>query len=292
MLHRLAPVEQAEARRLVGHAQRRVVEDAAKQQQGLVLAVLGREADAGGDRRLRAVRLDRGAVHEDRAAEAAVIADDRLGELGAAGAHQAGNADDLALAHRQADVADLGGRQPLHLQQRLAGAPAIAREQVGDVAADHQLGDGLLAGARGRRIVDQPPVAQHDDAVGELDDLVQPVRDVDDRGAVGAQAPDDREQPARLVVGQRRGRLVEGDQPAAGAHRAHDLDHLPLRRAERRAQLPRPHVALHAERRQHLGLSFPRACASRAGCRRCRACRRRRCFPRPSGWARSRVPGG
>ena len=227
-----------------------------------------------------------------RAASAAVIADDRLGELGAAGAHQAGDADDLALAHRQADVADVGGRQAIHLKQRLAGAPAVAREQVGDVAADHQLGDGLLAGAGGRQIVDQPAVAQHDDAVGKLDDLVQPVRDVDDRGAVGAQPPDHREQAARFVVGQRRGRLVEGDQPAAGAHRAHDLDHLPLRRTERRAELPRPHVALHAERREHLGCLLLERAPVEQDAAQCRACRRRRCFPRPSDWARSPVPGG
>ena len=53
-----------------------------------------------------------------------------------------------------------------------------------------------------RRIVDQPSVAQHDDAVGELDDLVQPVRNVDDGGAIGAQAADHLEQAPRLVVGQ------------------------------------------------------------------------------------------
>ena len=39
-LQRLAPVEDAEGRGLVGNAERGIVEDAAKQQQGLVLAVL------------------------------------------------------------------------------------------------------------------------------------------------------------------------------------------------------------------------------------------------------------
>ena len=94
MLQRLAPVEEAEAGGLVGNAQRRIVEDAAEQQQRLVLAVLGREADAGRDRAPADCRgLTAAAVHGDRAAEAAVVADDRLGELGAAGAHQPGDAD-------------------------------------------------------------------------------------------------------------------------------------------------------------------------------------------------------
>ena len=176
-------------------------------------------------------------------ASTAIIADDRLGELGAAGAHQAADADHLAATDREADVADLLGGERIDDEQRLAGGASRALEEVAEVAADHQAGDPLLARAGGGRDVDQPAVAQHGDAVGELDDLVQAVRDVDDRYAVAAQPADHGEEAARLVVGQRGGRLVEGDQAAAGPHGAHDLDHLPLRRAEGVAKLARTQLA-------------------------------------------------
>ena len=134
-------------------------------------------------------------------------ADDRLGELGAAGAHQAADADHLAATNGETDIMDLLGGERLD-DRALAGSPR-ALEQVAEVAADHQADDAFLVGVGGRSDIDQLAVAQHRDAVGELDDLVQPVGDVDHRHAIGAQPADNREQALRLVLGQRRGRLVE-----------------------------------------------------------------------------------
>ena len=159
----------------------------------------------------------------------------------------------LALADRQADIVDLvrwSGRSPSS-----SVSPELQlsrREQVGDVAPDHELGDALLARAGRRRIVDQPAVAQHDDAVGELDDLVQPVRDVDDRSAIGAQAggsPSNRRRASSSVSDE------------VGSSKA--ISRPPARTARMISIICRcagpsvaqswrgAHVALHAEGREH-----------------------------------------
>ena len=91
---------------LLGHAQRRIVEDRAGEQQRLALAVLRREADAGGDRGGDVVGRKRFAVDDDLAGQPAVEADDGAGELGAAGAHQPADAEHLAAMQRQIDVVD------------------------------------------------------------------------------------------------------------------------------------------------------------------------------------------
>jgi hypothetical protein len=78
------------------------------------------------------------AVDDDRAAVDRVGAEDGAGDFGAAGAHQAGKAEDLALAHREADV--LGSRprlRPLDAQTSSFGGRLAGRGAVGEFAADH-----------------------------------------------------------------------------------------------------------------------------------------------------------
>ena len=85
-------------------------------------------------------------------------------------------------------------------------------------------------------------VAQDLDAVGDGRDLVEPVGDVDDRDALVAQPPDEREEALRLVMGERGGRLVEDQQPGRSRQGAGDLDDLPLADAQRRHESTRVDV--------------------------------------------------
>ena len=73
-------------------------------------------------------------------------------------------------------------------------------------------------------------VAQDGDPVGDAEDLRQPVRHVEHGDAVVAQPPDQAKQRVDLDIGQRRGRLVEGDDPHVGDQCTHDLDELALGR--------------------------------------------------------------
>ena len=69
----------------------------------------------------------------------------------------------------------------------------------------------------------------HDrDPVRDLEDLRHAMRDVDDRDALRGEAPDDPEQVAALVDGQRRGGLVEDQELELVRQPLGDLDHLLL----------------------------------------------------------------
>jgi hypothetical protein len=115
------------------------------------------------------------------------------------------------------------------------------REDVLDRPARHPA-DQVAGRGFARRQVRRrgPAVLEYGDPVADLADLLQPVRDIDDRDAVRCQLPDDPEQVAHLVVGEHGTRLVHDDQPGVVGQRprhAHDLlagrrqqPHEPLRR--------------------------------------------------------------
>ena len=71
-----------------------------------------------------------------------------------------------------------------------------------------------------RAVVDAPAVAQDGDVVAHPEDLVEPVRDVDDGDALVAQEVDDREEPLHLARLERRGGLVHDDDAMALVHGA------------------------------------------------------------------------
>ena len=139
------------------------------------------------------------------------------------------------------------------LQRHLVAHPRRWPNRSLRSPADHQAHHRGLVDLGGVAHRHQLAVAQHGDPVGEVHDLAQAMADVDDADAVGAQRADHREQALRLVLGQRRGRLVEAQQPHAGPQGAHDLDQLPLRRAEPVAGGARLQRPLEAEARQHGG---------------------------------------
>ena len=118
---------------------------------------------------------------------------------------------------RRGDVVERAGDgEAGDREHLLAGeVPPVAVDVVEIVgnAAEH-CGEHLAA--RGARRLEQagvPPVAKHGDAVGDLEDLVEVVRDVDDRDRLLLEPADDAEDELRLLLGERGGRLVH-DQDA------------------------------------------------------------------------------
>ena len=87
-----------------------------------------------------------------------------------------------------------------------------------DDLRDIELGDGPG--------VDEPPVAQDADLVGQLDDFLQSMRNVNDGQALEAKLTDDLEQPDGLPLAQRRGRFVHDDDGGLATQRLEDLDDL------------------------------------------------------------------
>ena len=73
---------------------------------------------------------------------------------------------------------------------------------------------------------DLPAVAEHGHRVGHSQHVVEEMRDEDDAAALVAQAAQHGEQPLDLRRRQRRGRLVQDDDPRAGEQHAGELDQL------------------------------------------------------------------
>ena len=131
------------------------VVDAVVEQQGLALALLGRQADAGADG--AAPSPGAGACRRrDRCRRRLAGAEDGLEDLGASGADQAGQPDDLAGRTAKLDVVELAAAgQALDAQDGSASATVPrGREDVLDGAAGHQPDDlggrGLLGREAGR----------------------------------------------------------------------------------------------------------------------------------------------
>ena len=97
---------------------------------------------------------------------------------------------------------------------------------LGQRAPEH-LGHQLEPTDLGQRpVVHEATVSEHGHLVAGAKDLVQAMRDVDDRDAVGAKPGDRREESLDLPRFERRGRLVHDDDAMVGGHRPCDRDHL------------------------------------------------------------------
>ena len=166
----------------------------------------------------------------DLAAGEGPDAEDALEQLGATGALQAGQPDDLAGVDGQVDGVDVPVAAAAELEAGLAdrGALQLVGEEGGDGAPDHEPHDGgLVELARGAG-VDERAVLEDGDRVAEVEDLLEPVGDVEDRDAAVGQPPDDGVEEPDLVVGQRGGGLVHRDDARVVADGLGDLDDLLL----------------------------------------------------------------
>ena len=150
--------------------------------------------------------------------------------LGAAGAVQARNAQNLALAQLEGGVLQAGvfACDVLHVQNHIAGLVGLFREAVGQLAAHHQADDlvhGQLLGGAGCH----PLTIPHDGhVVADAQDLFHLMGDVDDAAALVPQHVDDAEQMLHFRFRQRGGGLVEHDDLGIVGNRLGDLHHLPL----------------------------------------------------------------
>ena len=110
-------------------------------------------------------------------------------------------------------------------------AAAGSRAFVGKLA-DHAAGDRRDVGLGGPPASLDAAVAQHRQAIGDRENLVEPVRHENHRRLARDDRTDGVEQPLGLGLRQRGCRLVEDEDGAAGAERAGDLDELPVRQRQ------------------------------------------------------------
>ena len=198
-------------------------------------SVLRQHGDGALDGVARAADLQLLALVGDGAVVCGAHAEDALHQLGALRAHQAGHAQHLAFAQAERNVAEaarVDGREVLHLKDHLARHVLARRVEVGQLAA-HHVGDDFI----GRQILRIPgadvlAIAHDGDLVGDAQNLVHLVADVDDADALIPQIPNDAEQGLHLALGQRAGGLIQNQHLAVGRHRLGDFHQLHLRDAQ------------------------------------------------------------
>src|SRR6266403_3968569 len=178
--------------------------DVHPQRQAIALAVFRQVGDASPDRVGRAPDPNPLPSDEDLAGLEGVRAEDGPGHFGAAGADQPGESQDLAAPELEAHVLDgAAAPEPARLQRDLG--VGLVRDLAGrlvDGAAHHHPDDLVDAGVARRKGVHVLPVAQHRDPVGDLLELLEPVRDVNHPYATIPKLPDDPEEIVDLRLGQ------------------------------------------------------------------------------------------
>ena len=195
-------------------------------------AVLRNEHDPVPERVARAADPHPPPVAQDLAA-ARPVAVEPVEEVALPLPLEAAETEDLAAPEREAPrslpAPELDVPQ---LEHRLGvGLAPLRREDRAHVAPGHEVDGRPLVDLVDPVLPDRAPVAEDRHPVGERPDLVHPVRDDDDRRPVRAQRANQLEEPLHLGVSERRGRLVEDEDPRLVPHRLRDLDHLPAGRA-------------------------------------------------------------
>ena len=181
-------------------------------------AVLGDEADAGGDRVARRIDGDRRAVDEERAALPSRMRAERgHHQFTASRADQPRDADHFSAPHAEADVVDeqlarhvrILDRHVARFEDDVGRNAMRRREDVGHFAPHHARDQALRVERAGVVDAHRFAVAQDRDAVRESEDFIELVRDVDHARSRLAQAFEDAVEHVDFAFRQRGGRLVE-----------------------------------------------------------------------------------
>src|SRR6267378_420613 len=233
-------IDDAADRNTVEIGQRDVLADIVGEQEAELLAVLGDIGKTGVDGAADGREVDFAAVQHGATSDLAApgTAEQTHGEFGTPGAHQPGDADDLAAADMEVDILDdlptrmqrMIDRPVLDLQYGLADVRLALREAMLEVAIHHLADDAILLDRAGLAIhrIDGATVAQHGDAVGDTRHLVELVRDQDRGHALGAELKQKIEQRRTVAFVEACGRLVENQEAHLLGKRLGDLHQLLL----------------------------------------------------------------
>ncbi len=192
----------------------------------LCLAVFRHEDDADREAVGRASRRKRPTVDRDGPGRHGIGACDRPHELGPPGPDDAGDTEDFPGPDGKGDVAEglFRRRQGLDRQDFLTLRRHDGRKHAVERPSDHGLDERLHRHLCGVVAAHPFAIAEHQDAVGDAGDLVEPVADVDETHALAFQAEDLLEQVIRLAAPEGRGRLVEDEEPRLERESLGDLD--------------------------------------------------------------------
>ncbi len=203
------------------------------QQQPLLASIRGNIGDARG-RRLGDFRERRMARLTALGRHAELVGG---GGRGAAEAHdeiflsvpdQPANSEDLAATQLEIDVVRRGGAESPGLQDNLVGRMRdMGRKQVLRIATNHQPHEAVGIETGQRTIRADGAVLQDRHVIAEVEDLIEPVRNVEDGDALVAKIANELHQHRHIRGGERRGRLVQDEHARFDEQSLGDLDDLP-----------------------------------------------------------------
>ena len=132
----------------------------------------------------------------------------------ASGTGDAGDTQDLARPYLEVQPAQCFGMQVGHPEHGRELRVGLLEGVVGLLElVTEQVPQQTLPGQAGDRLGGHPaPVAQHGGPLGDVEHLVEAVRDVEDADVAGGHCADDRHQLLHLLLGQPGGGLVEHQQ--------------------------------------------------------------------------------
>src|SRR6267378_1803553 len=147
-------------------------------------------------------------------------------------AFDAGDTDDLARMDLELDAVDRGvppvvvNNERLELQDRRPRAGRLFIDLEHDRPANHQPSQVRRARFPGGGRRDDFAMAHDGDAVGDIDDFTELMRDKNNRLAFFGEAAKNFEETLRLLGGEHGGRLIHDQQPRAAIERLEELDPL------------------------------------------------------------------
>ena len=214
---------------------RQVVCEGEFEHDAVATAVFGDVGDAVGDGRLRRAEGEALAVERDLAGVRRREAEVDTGELGATGADESAEAENLAGPDLKGNVVHSGRAAtdgPERERYRVPGGGLRGGIDLGDFAADHETDEtGFVDVADGVR-ADALTVAQDGDAVGERENFLEAVGNINDANAVFAEVADDGEEEELLLLSEGRGGLVHDHDAGTGTECAGDFHELLLGHGE------------------------------------------------------------
>jgi hypothetical protein len=195
----------------------------------LALAVLRGEADAPAHHLARRGSAYLLPVDDDRPLAQPLEAEDRAQELGPPGSEQSRDAEHLPSAQVEAHVLELAleGEVP-HREGDVFLGWAVLEDRLVQRPPDYHPRHPLGRGVRDRERVDNSPVAQNGQVVGDARDFLHPVGYVDHGHSLLGEAADEPEQGVDLVRGERARGLVQDQHLRSERDGLRDLDDLLL----------------------------------------------------------------
>ena len=245
--------------------ERHVLLHAHGRDQARSLAVLGNHGDAPRDPFANVGAGELTAVEANAAAHVRVEAEQALHQFSAPRAHEAVEAQNLSRANVEGHVAETGSawcRRQLQIldgENRRSRRPPAMRGGRGSVSAGHSPHDPRDIDVGTRRMTDHETVAQHGHVIGHRQQLLEPVRDIDDADAVCGQVANHVEEHRYLGRRERRGGLVHHQHARFMDDRAGNLHDLLLPERQRAdAPVDRQMLTEPLERRGRRRASGPR----------------------------------